>query len=48
MVAHSGDEAFSFKAIANKVWNDHKTSHDVGLAKGNTKIYLTEMCLKLD
>jgi len=27
----TGDSQFSFKAIAEKVWDDHKTAHDVDL-----------------
>lgn len=31
--AHKGEEAFSFKAIATKVWSDHKNSADQALNK---------------
>jgi hypothetical protein len=48
MAAHSGDKAYCFKTFAEKVWNEHNTAHDDHLNKAKTKIYLTEMCQKMD
>lgn len=48
MAEHEGDQAFCFKAFAEKVWNAHKTSFDTNLNKAQTKVYFTEICQKMD